>query len=145
PQQIPAGRQYRGHGYLKGHGPRLIRTWTLDDTAVRALPPSVWADTTPPDPGRGGRHLHLVKPTPQASAEADPPVPAGGVALPDAETAVLAAVRTAAGPVRQKQLVDVCGLTKGTVSKTVTKLLAAGLLTRTPDGTLTTSAGEVSA
>ncbi|WP_163554718.1 MarR family transcriptional regulator, partial [Candidatus Frankia alpina] len=126
PQQIPAGRQYRGHGYLKGHGPRLIRTWTLDDTAVQALPVSVWhADTTPPAPDRGGRHLHLVKPTPPASAEADPPAPAGGVAHTDAETAVLAAVRTAAGPVRQKQLVDVCGLTKGTVSKTVTKLLAA--------------------
>ncbi|THJ33640.1 hypothetical protein E7Y31_22105, partial [Candidatus Frankia alpina] len=49
PQQIPAGRHYRGHGYLKGHGPRLIRTWTLDDTAVQALPVSVRHELTSHD------------------------------------------------------------------------------------------------
>ncbi|WP_419469420.1 hypothetical protein [Candidatus Frankia alpina] len=37
------------------------------------------------------------------------------------------------------------GLHKGTVSRTVTALLTAGLLTRTPGGILTTSTGEVSA
>uniref|UniRef100_UPI0013D0D651 MarR family transcriptional regulator n=1 Tax=Candidatus Frankia alpina TaxID=2699483 RepID=UPI0013D0D651 len=88
--------------------------------------------SAPPDPDRAGRHLHLVKLTPPASAEADPPALAGVAVLTDAETAVLAAVRTAAGPVRQKQLVDVCGLTKGTVSKTVAKLLHTGQLARTP-------------
>lgn len=39
PQQIPDDRSFRGHGYLKGYGPTLIRTWTMDDAAVKALPP----------------------------------------------------------------------------------------------------------
>ncbi|MFD9152065.1 ATP-binding protein, partial [Streptomyces diastaticus] len=42
PHQIPTGKEYRGHGYLKGYGPRLIRTWTLDDAGVQALPESFW-------------------------------------------------------------------------------------------------------
>ncbi|THJ25457.1 MarR family transcriptional regulator, partial [Candidatus Frankia alpina] len=37
------------------------------------------------------------------------------------------------------------GLHKGTVSRAVTALLAAGEVFRTPGGTLTTSTGEVSA
>lgn len=38
PQSIPDDRSFRGHGYLKGYGPTLIRTWTMDDAAVRELP-----------------------------------------------------------------------------------------------------------
>ncbi|WP_207634430.1 type IV secretory system conjugative DNA transfer family protein [Candidatus Frankia alpina] len=132
PQQIPDGRQYRGHGYLKDYGPRLIRTWTLDDTAVRALPVSVWHATPPePDPDRGERHLTLVT---------DPAAQPGPLANRDR---VLRAVRDGA---RSNQEIGVAtGLHKGTVSRTVTALLTTGEVFRTPDGTLTTSAGEVSA
>lgn len=42
PQQIPDDRSMRGHGYLKGYGPSLIRTLTMDDNGVRALPCKVW-------------------------------------------------------------------------------------------------------
>ncbi|THJ25650.1 MarR family transcriptional regulator, partial [Candidatus Frankia alpina] len=56
---------------------------------------------------------------------------------------VLHAVRDGA---RTGQEIGVAtGLHKGTVSRTVTALLTAGLLTRTAAGTLTTSTGEVSA
>lgn len=43
PQSIPDDRAMRGHGYLKGYGPALLRTWTMDDAAVRSLPVSVWS------------------------------------------------------------------------------------------------------
>lgn len=42
PQQIPDDDDLRGHGYLKGYGPSLIRTWTMNDGDVRALPVSRW-------------------------------------------------------------------------------------------------------
>lgn len=42
PQAIPEDRAMRGHGYLKGYGPSLVRSWTMDDAAVRRLPVSVW-------------------------------------------------------------------------------------------------------
>lgn len=42
PQSIPDDRSMRGHGYLKGFGPSLVRTFTMDDDAVRRLPVSVW-------------------------------------------------------------------------------------------------------
>lgn len=41
PEKIPAGDDMKGHGYLKGYGPSLIRTWTMDNEAVRALPPKL--------------------------------------------------------------------------------------------------------
>lgn len=41
PQSIPDDRAFRGHGYLKDYGPTLIRTWTMDDAAVKALPANV--------------------------------------------------------------------------------------------------------
>lgn len=43
PHSIPDDRAMRGHGYLKGYGPALVRTWTMDDAAVRALPSNVWS------------------------------------------------------------------------------------------------------
>ncbi|MEU8623173.1 MarR family transcriptional regulator [Streptomyces sp. NPDC048623] len=147
PHQIPQGKEWRGHGYLKGYGPRLIRTWTLDDNGVRRLPKSVWSGSAPtPEMLNGGaapattQGLRLVK------AEA---APAASVPAPrtEAETAVLDAVRAAGGPVRQKDLVDKSGLAKGTVSKTVTRLVESGELVKAADGTITAapSAGEVSA
>lgn len=52
PNNIPDDRSMRGHGYLKGFGPSLLRTWTMDDDAVRQLPVKVWkgsSDMTPAD------------------------------------------------------------------------------------------------
>ncbi|MEU6696138.1 FtsK/SpoIIIE domain-containing protein, partial [Streptomyces massasporeus] len=140
PQQIPESREYRGHGYLKGYGPRMIRTWTLDDDGVRALLKSVWYGSASPVPADAPTTtLRLVKDEPAAS------VPA---ARSEAETAVLEAVRAAGAPVRQKEITEKTSLAKGTVSKTVTRLVTAGDLARAEDGTLTlgtTEAGEVSA
>lgn len=153
PHQIPEGREYRGHGYLKGYGPRLLRTWTLDDDGVRSLPKSVWYGSTSapaeaPAPARPA--LRLVKDADYVLAPPAPQAPAAEVPAQrtEAETAVLDAVRAAGGPVRQKEIVDASGLAKGTVSKTVAKLVAAGDLVKAEDGTLTlaaTAAGEVSA
>jgi S-DNA-T family DNA segregation ATPase FtsK/SpoIIIE len=42
PNLIPDDRSMRGHGYLKGFGPSLVRTWTMDDAAVRSLPVKQW-------------------------------------------------------------------------------------------------------
>jgi S-DNA-T family DNA segregation ATPase FtsK/SpoIIIE len=140
PHQIPQGKEWRGHGYLKGYGPRLIRTWALDDDGVRDLPKLVWhgsaspAETEAPAERPG---LRLVKAQAPAAE-----VPAQRT---EAETAVLDAVRAAGGPVRQKDVVDASGLAKGTVSKTVTKLVTAGVLVKAEDGTLSIAAGEVSA
>lgn len=146
PHQIPQGKEWRGHGYLKGYGPRLIRTWTLDDAGIRTLPKSVWqGEAAPaPEPGTGGRRLALVKPSPESEG-VPAPREAAAPTLTDAEAAVLGAVRAAGGPVRQKDVVEASGLAKGTVSKTVTKLVKGGLLARAEDGTLTAAAGEVSA
>jgi hypothetical protein len=66
PHQIPQGKEWRGHGYLKGYGPRMIRTWTLDDAGVLALPSNVWNpgnDKGPEDP-TPSRTLTLVKEEP---------------------------------------------------------------------------------
>lgn len=153
PHQIPQGKEWRGHGYLKGYGPRLIRTWALDDDGVRDLPKSVWHGSASPAETEAPAErpaLRLVK------AEGDyllaPPADsAHAAAVPaqrtEAETAVLDAVRAAAGPVRQKDVVDASGLAKGTVSKTVAKLVKAGDLVKAEDGTLSVAmqAGEVSA
>jgi S-DNA-T family DNA segregation ATPase FtsK/SpoIIIE len=78
-----------------------------------------------------------------------PPTQAAPAAVPAARTeteaAVLDAVRAAGGPARQKDVVEASGLAKGTVSKTVAKLVTAGALVKAEDGTLTISAEEVSA
>lgn len=42
PHKIPLADSTRGQGYLAGHGPALIHTWTLKDEMVRALPRRVW-------------------------------------------------------------------------------------------------------
>ena len=48
-------------------------------------------------------------------------------------------------PVRQKDIVDTTGLRKGTVSKSVKRLVESGVLVREADGTVAIKAGEVSA
>lgn len=47
PNLIPDDKGMRGHGYLKGYGPSLIHTWTMDDAAVKSLPRKVWGSVTP--------------------------------------------------------------------------------------------------
>jgi MarR family len=143
PHQIPQGKEWRGHGYLKGYGPRLIRTWTLDDAGVRKLPANVWQGpaAAPAAAEPSGRRLTLVKDVPAPRAEADVEAPA----LTDAEAAVLQAVRTLPAPVRQKDVAAASGLAKGTVSKTVARLTGAGLLAKAEDGVITATAKGVSA
>lgn len=124
PHQIPEGREYRGHGYLKGYGPRLLRTWTLDDAGVRALPKSIWtpAQTTPNTSPR--LPLRLVKGT-------EAPAAAGAASNRDRVlTAVQAGARTA------KDVAEATGLNKGTVSREIKALTASGALLRTADGRL---------
>ncbi|MET7650483.1 ATP-binding protein [Streptomyces sp. NPDC005486] len=121
PHQIPEGREYRGHGYLKGYGPRMLRTWTLDDAGVRKLPKSIWT----PDQSSGGqssRPLHLVKET---------AAPSGALSNRDK---VLAAVQ--AGARTAKDVADRTGLNKGTVSREIRALTADGAVHRTADGRL---------
>ncbi|MEV8450073.1 ATP-binding protein [Streptomyces parvus] len=118
PHQIPDGREYRGHGYLKGYGPRMLRTWTLDDTGVRALPKSIWTPGNPAgqaDPAP----LRLVKNT-----------AASGIA--SNRDKVLGAVQ--AGARTAKEVADATGLNKGTVSREIKALTTSGALQRTADG-----------
>ncbi|NUV80298.1 MarR family transcriptional regulator [Streptomyces sp. CAI-155] len=58
---------------------------------------------------------------------------------------VLKAIETADEPVRQKDLVTLTGLSKGTVSKAVKALTTGGTIARRPDGCLTTTRGDESA
>lgn len=120
PHQIPEGREYRGHGYLKGYGPRMLRTWTLDDAGVRKLPKSIWT------PERSGQAptapLHLVK------------EPAGQPVSASNRDRVLAAVQ--AGARTAKDVADRTGLNKGTVSREIRALTADGAVHRTADGRL---------
>lgn len=159
PNQIPEGREYRGHGYLKGYGPRLIRTWTLDDAGVRKLKPNHWRGGAPVPVQAGptdARPLRLVKEASAAWAD-EPmeasvylpeesvylPAPAAPVELGTNRDRVLAAVR--GGAVTNRAVTDATGINKGTVSREVKQLLDAGQLVRAADGTLALAAGEVSA
>ncbi|MFD4538295.1 MarR family transcriptional regulator [Streptomyces bauhiniae] len=120
PHQIPEGREYRGHGYLKGYGPRMLRTWTLDDAGVRALPKSIW---TPERSGQApAAPLHLVK---------EPSTPSGALSNRDK---VLAAVQ--AGARTAKDVADRTGMNKGTVSREIKNLTADGAVQRAADGRL---------
>ncbi len=121
PHQIPDGREYRGHGYLKGYGPRMLRTWTLDDAGVRALPKSIWTPAQSTG-GQSPRPLHLVKETAAPSAAATN------------RDKVLVAVQS--GARTAKDVADATGLNKGTVSREIKTLTASGALHRTADGRL---------
>jgi S-DNA-T family DNA segregation ATPase FtsK/SpoIIIE len=149
PHQIPDGREYRGHGYLKGYGPRLIRTWTLDDDGVRSLPKSIWhadpAESTPaPAPTLRlvkGEDYVLAPPTAEPAAA----VPAQPKAQPTNREKVAAAI--AAGSTTVADVALVTGINKGSVSRVVSALVKAGEVVKAEDGTLSlaTQAGEVSA
>ncbi|MBO7938144.1 winged helix-turn-helix domain-containing protein [Streptomyces sp. S9] len=122
PHQIPDGREYRGHGYLKGYGPRMLRTWTLDDAGVRALPKSIWTPAQSTSGQAPRTPLHLVK---------DTPAPSGAATNRDK---VLSAVQSGARTARD--VADATGLNKGTVSREIKTLTASGALHRTADGML---------
>lgn len=121
PHLIPAAKEMRGHGYLGGHGPHLIRTWTMDDDAVKALPAQIWHG--------------------QAAADDEPAErPAAVLAVedyaePTDETAsiddrVLGAIARADEPLRQVEIVEATGARQGTVSKAIARLVTAGELVR---------------
>ena len=143
PQKIERGKEWRGHGYLKDYGPRIIRTWTLDDNGVRSLPRKIWAGSAPagvPAPASAPAErpgLRLVK------AEAAPEVPAQAAPVTN-RVRVLQAVRDGARTGRD--ITDRTGLNKGTVSKIVKAMVETGELAKGDDGMITaTAAGEVSA
>lgn len=80
PHKIPEGREWRGHGYWKGYGPALIRTWTMDDDAVRRLPKSFWkgeSEATPEE--RVKRFLEANPDASHAAIAAGAGVPRGSV------------------------------------------------------------------
>ncbi|MET9873359.1 MarR family transcriptional regulator [Actinacidiphila glaucinigra] len=106
--------------------PNPVKVRYMDDTTVIALPArEPWTGTRTPAPA-GGPTLTLVKDTAPATPAAD-----------SAPARVLHALTAADGPIRQKDLADITGLSKGAVSKAVRHLTDAGHITRTPDGALT--------
>jgi len=60
PEKISEARIMRGHGYLKGYGPSLIRTWTMRDEMVRALPAKRTGVPTVSRASTGTTRLDLV-------------------------------------------------------------------------------------
>ncbi|MFB7637156.1 FtsK/SpoIIIE domain-containing protein, partial [Streptomyces sp. NPDC056149] len=133
-----------GLAYVRGTGRDMdqspVAVWDASaDELVTGLPERTpWrrgvaapAHAAPVATGRPT--LALVKDT-------DVPGPreeSAAASLNGADTAVLTAVRTAGGSVRQKHVVESSGLAKGTVSKAVGRLVAAGLVAKAADGTLT--------
>ncbi|MGO4417243.1 type IV secretory system conjugative DNA transfer family protein [Streptomyces sp. MCAF7] len=117
-----------------------LRLWHVTDGMIAALPKAKpWISPTAetaPDPGTGGRRLELVK---------TPEVPAPREAAETAEATnrdrVMTAIRD--GARTSRDVVDRTGLNKGTVSREVKALIAAGSVVKGEDGML--AAGEVSA
>ncbi|MFI1452153.1 ATP-binding protein [Streptomyces virginiae] len=129
PQKIDRGKEWRGHGYLKDYGSRLIRTWTLSNEGVRALPSKVWRGTaTAPAPTGLKPALTLVK----QRAE-DVPVTPPAVPVTNRQR-VLDAVRDGARTGRD--ITDRTGINKGSVSKLVKALLESGELVKDADAGL---------
>lgn len=154
----------RGHGYLGGYGPTLIRTWTMTDAQVRKLPQSVWqpveevapateeAAAAPADPRVQYGRLTLVKGggeggTAPAPVPAPRPatIPAAPAAPDSVDAKVWQAIQLLTPPVRQRDVVEASGVPKGSVSRAVKRLIESGHLVKHDDGTLTIKAGEVSA
>ncbi|MGW0626066.1 MarR family transcriptional regulator [Streptomyces sp. NPDC002758] len=98
-----------------GRGPAPVKVWYMDDQTVRELPPApIWRRST--DAG---------------DDEGDAPA----VELVKASGAVARVLDVlAAGPVRQKDLAEASGLSKGAVSKAVGRLAEAGRVVRLDDG-----------
>lgn len=142
-----------GLAYVRGTGRDMeqspVAVWDASgDELVTGLPArEPWGGTASAveAPAETRPALRLVKNDDFLLAPPAAPAAEVPAARTEAEAAVLDAVRAAGGPVRQKDVVEASGLAKGTVSKTVTKLVTAGHLVKADDGTLTIAAGEVSA
>lgn len=126
PQKIDRAKSYRGHGYLKDYGPRMIRTWTLGNEGVRALPSKVWHGAATAPAPTGPKGLALVKSGPAesapVSAEAD---------LTDNQRAVLKVVRD--GATTNAEISRATGLNPGSSARAVEALVKRDLLAK--DGT----------
>ncbi|MFJ8760985.1 MarR family transcriptional regulator [Streptomyces cyaneofuscatus] len=111
-------------------GPDPVKVRYMDKAVVIALPDQpIWSRTTTPTTATGtAPTLTLVKPTTAAPVVA---------AVDGTDARILDAIETAAAPVRQKDLAESTGLSKGTVSKAVKRLTDTGHITRRPDGGLT--------
>lgn len=125
--------------------PNPIRTRAFSPADVIALPDRpIWhrgAAGVPAPDGPGGRHLSLVKPSVDVPA---PPAEAAPAAPVTNRERVLQSIREGARTPRD--VVDRTGINKGTVSKELKQLVAAGAVVKGDDGMLTaTKAGEVSA
>ena len=123
--------------------PHPIRTRAFSPADVIALDPrSIWsrsgAAVPAPNPGPGGRRLSLVK----DAAPIEPAVPAQAPAASNRDR-VLQAVRDGARTARD--VTDRTGINKGTVSKELKVLVAAGAVVKGDDGMLTVPAEGVSA
>jgi S-DNA-T family DNA segregation ATPase FtsK/SpoIIIE len=143
PQKIDRAKSYRGHGYLKDYGPRMIRTWTLGNEGVRVLPSKVWYGRTAPAPALvGPPTLQLVK-----NAVIAPPAQAAPAAPVPATNREKVAAAIGAGAKTNADVTLITGINKGTVSREVKALVDAGEIVRAEDGTLSApaQAGEVSA
>jgi S-DNA-T family DNA segregation ATPase FtsK/SpoIIIE len=128
-----------------GRKPVPVKVWFMDDDTVRALPAApVWRRNVAPNvsANSAGSLSDL-----SANLTAGAPVRVRLEKGPtDIKTRVLNAVRAAGRPVRQKDVADATGISKGTVSKTVGALVDAGRLQRHDDGSLTlTGRTEVAA
>ncbi|MCG0290976.1 hypothetical protein L4B83_39745, partial [Streptomyces sp. PSAA01] len=120
-----------------------LRLWHVTDGMIAALPTAKpWtspATETAPDPGTGGRRLELVK-----TPDVPEPREAGETAEATNRDRVMTAIRD--GARTSRDVVDRTGLNKGTVSREVKALIAAGSVVKGEDGMLTAgTAGEVSA
>ncbi len=110
-------------------GPDPVKVRYMDKAVVIALPDQpIWSRTTTPATATGAPTLTLVKPSAAAPVVA---------AVDGTDARILDAIETAAAPVRQKDLAETTGLSKGTVSKAVKRLTDTGHITRQPDGGLT--------
>nr|WTB33657.1 MarR family transcriptional regulator [Streptomyces sp. NBC_00830] len=110
--------------------PDPVKVRYMDKAVVIALPARTpWARHAA---SAGAPSLTLVKDIP---ATASTPAAAG----PDSTDArVLGLIRASDQPIRQKDLTEQSGLSKGTVSKVVRRLTDSGHITRNADGGLTT-------
>lgn len=135
PQKIDRGKEWRGHGYLKDYGPRMIRTWTLNNDGVRALPPKVWNGGTHGPERPSGASLHLVKddaPTLQLPAPGTAQDDSALKGLTDNQARVMQTIR--AGASTNAEIARATGLNKGSVARAIDALAGRGLLAK--DGTI---------
>jgi S-DNA-T family DNA segregation ATPase FtsK/SpoIIIE len=109
--------------------PNPINVRYMDDAQVIALPDQpIW---------------HGEKVAPVISMRKPPEPPAAAPASESTDERVLRIVQN--GPARQKDIAEASGLPKGTVSKAVARLVAAGRLVRLESGAVATARTEATA